>query len=150
MAICGVTMAPIAIGYSNGAIIAAALLLIRPWLLTGAIPFRLLSPFSHAPPGRLDGVRVLIFDGEKDSRRSPDDGASLAARLRDSGAMVAHHVLRVGWSMTNTQPNHAIQTVSQNRANRRSTVPFRYARRMFQNRVIPFIPSTSERRWTVG
>ena len=37
--------APIAIGFSNGAIIAAALLLTRPGLLAGAVLFRPLSPF---------------------------------------------------------------------------------------------------------
>jgi phospholipase/carboxylesterase len=80
----GLTVAPIAIGFSNGAIMAASLLLIRPWLLAGAILFRPLSPFSDAPPNRLNGVRVLIIDGEKDDRRSPGDGARLAARLRDA------------------------------------------------------------------
>ena len=40
------TRAPIAIGFSNGAIMAAALLLTRPGLLAGAILFRPLSPFT--------------------------------------------------------------------------------------------------------
>jgi phospholipase/carboxylesterase len=48
MASRGLTMAPVAIGFSNGAIMAAALLLTRPWLLTGAILFRPLSPVSDA------------------------------------------------------------------------------------------------------
>ena len=100
MASHGLTKAPIAIGFSNGAIMAAALLLIRPWLLAGAILFRPLSPFSDAPPNRLDGVRVLIVDGENDDRRSPGDGARLAARLRDAGTMVTHHLLPVGHSIT--------------------------------------------------
>ena len=38
---------PIAIGFSNGAIMAAALLLAHPGLLAGAILFRPLSPFTH-------------------------------------------------------------------------------------------------------
>jgi len=100
MASHGLTKAPIAIGFSNGAIMAAALLLTRPWLLAGAILFRPLSPFSDAPPNRLDGVRVLIIDGENDDHRSPGDGARLTARLRDAGAMVTHHVLPVGHSVT--------------------------------------------------
>jgi phospholipase/carboxylesterase len=93
---------PIAIGFSNGAIMAAALLLIRPDLLAGAILFRPLSPFIHDPPVRLDGIPVLIIDGEKDSRRSPGDGAKVAERMRRVGAAVTHHVLPVGHAITDS------------------------------------------------
>jgi phospholipase/carboxylesterase len=94
------TRAPIAIGFFNGAIMAAALLLTRPGLLAGAMLFRPLSPFRDDLPTRLDGAPVLIIDGEKDSRRSPGDGARLADRLARAGAMVTHHVLPVGHSIT--------------------------------------------------
>lgn len=94
------TKTPIAIGFSNGAIMAAALLLTRPGLLAGAILFRPLSPFRDDQPTRFDGTPVLILDGEKDSRRSPGDGARLADRLTYAGAMVSHHVLPVGHSIT--------------------------------------------------
>ena len=94
------TKAPIAIGYSNGAIMVAHLLLTRPGLLAGAILFRPLSPFAHDLPARLDGVPILVIDGEKDSRRSPGDGARLADRLTHAGATVTHHVLPVGHSIT--------------------------------------------------
>jgi phospholipase/carboxylesterase len=92
--------APVAVGFSNGAIMAAALLLMRPGLLAGAILFRPLSPFAHDPPTRLDSTPVLIIDGEKDSRRSPGDGLRLAERLTRAGATVTHHVLPVSHSMT--------------------------------------------------
>src|SRR5579862_1414874 len=59
---------PIAIGFSNGAIMAAALLLAHPGLLAGAILFRPLSPFGHNLPHQLDRTSVLIIDGAKDSR----------------------------------------------------------------------------------
>jgi phospholipase/carboxylesterase len=94
------TRAPIAIGFSNGAIMAAALLLTRPGLLAGAILVRPLSPFRDDLPTRLGGVQVLTIDGEKDSRRSPGDGARLADRLVRAGAMISHHVLPVGHSIT--------------------------------------------------
>jgi len=96
----GLAGPPIAIGYSNGAIMAAALLLTRPSLLAGAILFRPLSPFAVDPPSRLNGAPVLIIDGERDDRRSPRDGLRLAERLRDAGATVTHHVLPVGHSIT--------------------------------------------------
>jgi phospholipase/carboxylesterase len=91
---------PIAIGFSNGAIMAAALLLAHPGLLAGAILFRPLSPFTHDLPHRLDSTPVLIIDGEKDGRRSPGDGVRLAERLVRAGALVTHHVLPVGHSIT--------------------------------------------------
>ena len=90
----------IAVGFSNGAIMAAALLLTRPTLLAGAILLRPLSPFTGDPPARLNGTPVLIIDGEKDSRRSPGDGARLAERLRRAGAMVSHEVLPVGHTIS--------------------------------------------------
>jgi phospholipase/carboxylesterase len=92
--------APVAIGFSNGAIMAAALLLMRPGLLAGAILFRPLSPFAHDPPTRLVSTRVLIIDGAKDSRRSPGDRLRLAERLIRAEATVTHHVLPVGHSIT--------------------------------------------------
>lgn len=91
---------PVAIGFSNGAIMAAALLYMHPRLLAGAILFRPLSPFTHDPPHRLDRMPVLIIDGAKDGRRSASDGLRLADRLRRAGAVVTHHVLPVGHSIT--------------------------------------------------
>jgi len=91
---------PIAIGFSNGAIMAAALLLTRPSLLAGAILFRPLSPFTNDLPTRLDGTPVLVIDGDKDGRRSPGDGLRLAERLIRAGATVTHHLLQTGHSTT--------------------------------------------------
>lgn len=91
---------PLAIGFSNGAIMAAAILLTHPALLAGAILFRPLSPFTHDVPHRLNNTPVLIIDGERDDRRSPGDGLRLAERLVRAGAVVTHHVLPIGHSIT--------------------------------------------------
>jgi len=91
---------PMAIGFSNGAIMTAALLLSQPGLLAGAILFRPLSPFSRDVPHRLNNTPVLIIDGAKDGRRSPGDGARLAERLVRAGALVTQHVLPSGHAMT--------------------------------------------------
>ena len=96
----GLTRAPVAVGFSNGAIMAAALLLMRPGLLAAAILFRPLSPFAHDPAACLDGTPVLIIDCENDSRRSPGDGLRLAERLIRAGATVTHHVLPAGHAIT--------------------------------------------------
>lgn len=93
---------PVVVGFSNGAIMAAALLLTRPELFSGAILLRPLSPFLEDPSVPLDARPVLIIDGEKDSRRSPGDGARLAERFSHAGAVVTHHVLPVGHAITDT------------------------------------------------
>lgn len=94
------TRRPVAIGFSNGAIMAATLLLTHPGLLAAAVLFRPLSPFTHDPPCRLDNTPVLIIDGAKDSRRSSGDGLRLAERLHRAGALVTHHLLPVGHAIT--------------------------------------------------
>jgi phospholipase/carboxylesterase len=92
--------APIALAFSNGAIMAAALLLMRPGLLSAAILLRPLSPFAHDGATGLPATPVLVIDGAKDSRRSPGDGERLAERLTRAGAVISHHVLPVGHSIT--------------------------------------------------
>jgi phospholipase/carboxylesterase len=96
----GFARPPVVIGFSNGAIMAAALLLCHPTLFAGGILLRPLSPFLDDQPFRLDATPVLIIDGEKDSRRSPGDGARLTTRFTRAGAAVTHHVLPVGHAIT--------------------------------------------------
>lgn len=96
----GIGDRPIVVGYSNGAIMAAALLMTRPSLLRGAILLRPLSPFASDPRSDLSGVPVLVIDGAKDTRRLPGDGARLVHRLQVAGAMVTHHVLVGGHSIS--------------------------------------------------
>ena len=92
--------APVAVGFSNGAIMVAALLLMRPGLLRGAILFRPLSPLSRELPTTMQATPVLIIDGANDSRRSRGDGLRLAQTLIRAGADVTHHVLDTGHAIT--------------------------------------------------
>lgn len=87
---------PIAVGYSNGAIMASAVLQTYPELFSAAVLFRPLSPFACAPGKPLKGLPVLIVDGAHDERRESDDGRALAQTLLDAGADVSHHVLPTG------------------------------------------------------
>lgn len=87
---------PIAVGFSNGAIMAAAALQTQPELFSGAILFRPLSPFQDPPGKTLHGLPVLILDGAHDQRRTPRDGQVLADTLRRAGADVHHHVVPTG------------------------------------------------------
>ena len=97
---CGFGKPPIAVGFSNGAIMASALLLMRPSMFGGAILLRPLSPFLDELQSEISGTPVLVIDGELDTRRSPGDGDRLAERLRQAGARVEHHTLPIGHAIT--------------------------------------------------
>ena len=92
----GLSRRPIAVGYSNGAIMASAVLQTYPEMFSAAVLFRPLSPFAIAPGMPLRGLPVLILDGAHDERRESDDGRVLAQTLRKAGADVSHHVLPTG------------------------------------------------------
>jgi phospholipase/carboxylesterase len=73
----------IAVGYSNGANIAASLLLLRPGLLTGAVLFRPMVPFTMQNVPDLSGTQVLIEAGTGDimvPREQPEALADLFRR----------------------------------------------------------------------
>ena len=91
---------PIALGYSNGSNIAAAVLLLRPSELAGAILLRATSPLAHPNPVKLDGVPVLIVSGARDPIIQPDSAARLASLLERYGATVEHQVFPVGHDLS--------------------------------------------------
>jgi predicted esterase len=83
----------IAIGFSNGANIAASLLLLRPESLHGAVLFRPMVVIDRsAQPGSLAGKRMLISSGNVDPLVPPDHPERLAALLRAGGAEVTVQV----------------------------------------------------------
>ena len=55
--------APVAVGFSNGANIAASLLLARPDALRGAVLLRAMLPFEPQSPPDLAGKPVLLLSG---------------------------------------------------------------------------------------
>ena len=89
---------PIALGYSNGANIAAAVLLLRPTELAGAILLRTTPPLAHPNAVKLDGVPVLIVSGARDPIIQP--AAKLASLLERYGATVEHQVSPVGHDLS--------------------------------------------------
>jgi phospholipase/carboxylesterase len=92
--------APIAVGYSNGANIAAAMLLLRPDVLAGAILLRAMVPLKDAPKPDLTGKPVLIVSGQSDPIIPPSNSARLAAMLEQAGADVQHRTLPVGHQLS--------------------------------------------------
>jgi phospholipase/carboxylesterase len=92
--------APIAVGYSNGANIAAAALLLRPQVLAGAGLLRAMAPFANFQGAKLVGKPVLILSGERDPIIPADNAARLAATLEQAGASVEHRTLPVGHELS--------------------------------------------------
>jgi predicted esterase len=78
----------VAVGYSNGANIAASILLLRPGLLSGAILLRAMVPLELPHPPDLAEVPVLILAGRHDEMMPPDQPQRLAALLLSAGADV--------------------------------------------------------------
>jgi predicted esterase len=78
----------VAVGFSNGANIAASLLLVDPSALAGAILFRAMVPFVPDPPPELPGTPVLLSNGRSDPTIPAAETERLAALLRQAGADV--------------------------------------------------------------
>lgn len=71
----------VAVGYSNGANIAASLLLSGDSVLAGAILFRAMVPFQPAKSPDLHDVPVLLCAGDSDPIATPAETARLAQLL---------------------------------------------------------------------
>jgi predicted esterase len=91
----------IAVGFSNGANIAASLVLLRPGLLQRAVLFRAMVPLVPDPPPSLPHTAVLISNGRTDPIVPLAETERLAALLRDAGAEVTlvwqaagHHLVQ--------------------------------------------------------
>ncbi|HEX6966136.1 MAG TPA: alpha/beta hydrolase [Gemmatimonadaceae bacterium] len=78
----------IAVGFSNGANIAASTLLLYPDLLRAAILLRPMVPFEPNAPPRIPETPVLIEAGRFDPLVPADNTERLAELLRASGAAV--------------------------------------------------------------
>ena len=81
-----------AVGYSNGANVAAAVLLLRPGTITSAVLFRAMVPLTPEIQPNLDRTRVLICSGKRDPIIPLDNVERLAAMLRVAGADVTLRV----------------------------------------------------------
>lgn len=87
---------PLALGFSNGANIAAALLLLRPEALSGAILLRAMLPFEPDELPDLAARPVLLLSGAGDPMVPPASSARLAELLDKAGAAVTHRTLPGG------------------------------------------------------
>jgi phospholipase/carboxylesterase len=92
--------APLALGFSNGANIAAALLWLRPETLAGAVLMRAMVPLRAAPEADLTGKPVLILSGAMDPIVPAENAARLAQQLAAADAGVTHEVLPFGHALS--------------------------------------------------
>jgi phospholipase/carboxylesterase len=76
----------VAVGYSNGANIAASLMLLHPDLLRAAVLFRAMVPFEPEETPDLSGMRVFLSAGRRDRMIPPQNTERLAEILREAGA----------------------------------------------------------------
>ncbi len=79
---------PVAVGFSNGANIAAAMLLLRPEVLGGALLIRPMVPLVPEQLPDLAGVPVQILAGQADPLVPAPQSEALAELLRRTGASV--------------------------------------------------------------
>ncbi|HEX4641490.1 MAG TPA: alpha/beta hydrolase [Chthoniobacterales bacterium] len=77
-----------AVGYSNGANIAAAVLLLRPGTIMSALLFRAMVPLTPASEPDLHGARILICSGRRDPIIPMENAERLTAMFRRAGADV--------------------------------------------------------------
>ncbi|UFZ01701.1 alpha/beta hydrolase [Bradyrhizobium ontarionense] len=92
--------APVAVGYSNGANIAAALLLLQPEVLAGAVLFRAMVPLSQTPVAQLKRKPVLMLSGLADPIVPASKSAKLCSELSNAGADVTHTTLPAGHQLS--------------------------------------------------
>ena len=78
----------VAVGFSNGANIASAVLLRRPEVLAGAVLLAAMIPYAEPPAVDLAGKRVIIANGERDGMIPASMTEQLAGQFRDRGAQV--------------------------------------------------------------
>jgi phospholipase/carboxylesterase len=92
---------------SNGANVAASLLLLRPRVLQGAILFRAMVPFEPEKVPFLGGVPVLLSEGRFDPLVSRKMAQRLAAIFKTAGAEVTLIEQESGHELTRTDVDDA-------------------------------------------
>ncbi len=102
-----------ALGYSNGANIAASLLLLRPKTLRAAVLFRALVPLVPEKMPDLSSVRVWIGAGNQDPVIPTSETQRLVELLRSARAEVTIHFVNAGHGLTSAEVETASQWLSE-------------------------------------
>ena len=91
----------VAVGYSNGANIAASILLLRPEILHRAVLFRAMVPLIPDALPELSSGRVWIGAGDQDAIIPSSEVQRLVELLRLAGADVTIRFFKAGHGLTN-------------------------------------------------
>jgi predicted esterase len=91
----------IGVGYSNGANIAASMLLLRPEIMHAAVLFRAMVPLIPDKLPDLSSVLVWIGAGDQDPIIDPSETQRLVELLRRAGAEVTIRFFNAGHGLTN-------------------------------------------------
>lgn len=98
-----------AVGYSNGANIAASMLLLRPGVLSAAILFRVMVPLIPETLPDLSATQVFIGAGSVDPIVAISQSKELTELLRNAGADVTIRFSQAGHELTANDLNAARQ-----------------------------------------
>jgi len=93
----------IALGYSNGANIAASMLLLRPEVLAGTVLLRSMTPLVPEKLPTLDGVPIFMASGTHDPIVPTQTVENLAAMFRKAGADMDLRWAEAGHQLTSPE-----------------------------------------------
>jgi phospholipase/carboxylesterase len=99
----------VGVGYSNGANIAASMLLLRPEIMYSAILFRAMVPLIPDKLPDLSSVHIWIGAGDQDSIIPTSETQRLVELLRSAGADVIIRFFNAGHGLTNGEIETAEQ-----------------------------------------
>jgi predicted esterase len=97
----------VAVGYSNGANIASAMMLLRPEILRGAVLFRGQTPLVPEKLPDLTGKAVFLSSGKSDPIVDAGSASALAEMLKKAGAEVTHQWRESGHELSRVDIDEA-------------------------------------------
>jgi phospholipase/carboxylesterase len=103
----------VAVGYSNGANVAASTILLHPGLLQAAVLFRAMVPFEPEVTPDLSGLPVFMAAGRMDRMIPQDNTQRLADILTEAGAEVDLSWRDVGHPLTYEEVGEAKEWLSE-------------------------------------
>jgi phospholipase/carboxylesterase len=101
-----------AVGYSNGANVAASTILLHPGLLRAAVLFRAMVPFESEVTPDLSGMPVFMAAGRMDRMIPQDNTQRLADILTEAGADVDLRWRNVGHPLTYEEVGEAREWIA--------------------------------------
>ncbi|MNQ10165.1 putative hydrolase MhqD [compost metagenome] len=102
----------VAIGFSNGANMAASMLLLEPAAFNSAALLRVKLPLVPPTLPDLHGCRILALSGEQDSIMPRASAEELTALLKEAGADVRHDWVDAGHGLTQVDVERIIEWLS--------------------------------------